>query len=521
MPSSGPDSMHLHAEAVRFDTKRAHRARLSRDDARGAHHPGPRRRGRVPRRQPRRAGSSTGRGRTTRSRPRPTAPTSPRSASARSAFSRAGARTARSSAGSTSPRSSAATSRTPTSATAGSRRFAGQGYMTEALGLVLREAFVTARSCTAWRPTSSRTTRPRSRWSNGSGSSSRECPPRYLKIGGRWRDHERYALRAETWRARANNVRAATVRGDAMSGVNGSRGSRGERQAGRGSAVPARHAPVHRRPAQPRGAVRRLRALRVRPRARSARSTPPRPRRRPAWSASTRPRTSNLEPFPTAGPPVDTPEEMRRPVLATDVVRFIGEPVAVVVADTRAHAVDAAELVDVDYEPLDVLVDMTKALDDDAPQLFPTAATSPRPARPARRRSRAPRCASARASSTSGSRPCRWSRARRWPRPTRTRAASSCGRRARARTPTRARSASRPGSRRTSCASSRPRPAAASARGSRATRSRSSSSRWRASSAAPCATSRRARRRCSRCSTAARRCRTSRSAARATARSPG
>ena len=25
--------------------------------------------------------------------------------------------------------------------------------------------------------------------------------PRYLKIGGRWRDHERYALRAEAWRA--------------------------------------------------------------------------------------------------------------------------------------------------------------------------------------------------------------------------------------------------------------------------------------------------------------------------------
>ena len=74
---------------------------------------------------------------------------------------------------------------------------------------------------------------------------------------------------------------------------------------------------------------------------------------------------------------------------------------------------------------------------------------------------------------------------------------------------------------RSSCASSRPRPAAASARGSRPTPSRSSSSRWRASSAAPCATSRRARRRCSRCSTAARRCRTSRSAAPATARSPG
>jgi ribosomal-protein-alanine N-acetyltransferase len=25
--------------------------------------------------------------------------------------------------------------------------------------------------------------------------------PRYLKVGGRWRDHERWAIRAETWRA--------------------------------------------------------------------------------------------------------------------------------------------------------------------------------------------------------------------------------------------------------------------------------------------------------------------------------
>ena len=78
----------------------------------------------------------------------------------------------------------------------------------------------------------------------------------------------------------------------------------------------------------------------------------------------------DLKPFGTAGPPVDTPEEMRRPVLATGKVRFIGEPVAVLVAETRAQAVDAAELVDVDFDPLDVLVDMTKALDPDAPQLF-------------------------------------------------------------------------------------------------------------------------------------------------------
>jgi carbon-monoxide dehydrogenase large subunit len=77
-----------------------------------------------------------------------------------------------------------------------------------------------------------------------------------------------------------------------------------------------------------------------------------------------------LGPFGTAGPPVDTPEAMRRPVLASDRVRFIGEPVAVVVASSREQAVDASELVDVDYDPLDVVVDMTKALDDDAPKLF-------------------------------------------------------------------------------------------------------------------------------------------------------
>src|SRR3712207_3892920 len=63
----------------------------------------------------------------------------------------------------------------------------------------------------------------------------------------------------------------------------------------------------------------------------------------------------DFEPFPTAGPPVDTPEEMRRPVLATGKVRFIGEPVAVVVAETRGQAVDASELVDIDYDPLDAV----------------------------------------------------------------------------------------------------------------------------------------------------------------------
>ena len=53
--------------------------------------------------------------------------------------------------------------------------------------------------------------------------------------------------------------------------------------------------------------------------------------------------------------------ETPRPPLAEDEVRFVGDPVALVVAETRAIAEDAAELVDVDYEPLPPVVDYTTA----------------------------------------------------------------------------------------------------------------------------------------------------------------
>ena len=53
--------------------------------------------------------------------------------------------------------------------------------------------------------------------------------------------------------------------------------------------------------------------------------------------------------------------------LATDKARYQGDGVAVVVADSRASAKDAAELVEVDYEPLDPAVDVLKALEDGAP----------------------------------------------------------------------------------------------------------------------------------------------------------
>ena len=54
--------------------------------------------------------------------------------------------------------------------------------------------------------------------------------------------------------------------------------------------------------------------------------------------------------------------ELPRPPLATDRVRFVGEPVVVVVGETKAAAVDAVELVEIDYEPLPAVVDPEAAL---------------------------------------------------------------------------------------------------------------------------------------------------------------
>src|SRR4029453_14563344 len=54
-------------------------------------------------------------------------------------------------------------------------------------------------------------------------------------------------------------------------------------------------------------------------------------------------------------------------VLATDKVRFQGQEVAFVIAEDRYSARDALELIDVDYEPLDPVMDARKALDADAP----------------------------------------------------------------------------------------------------------------------------------------------------------
>ncbi|MGH9502750.1 MAG: xanthine dehydrogenase family protein molybdopterin-binding subunit [Terriglobales bacterium] len=57
----------------------------------------------------------------------------------------------------------------------------------------------------------------------------------------------------------------------------------------------------------------------------------------------------------------------RHPVLASGRVRYVGEPVAVVVAQDFYTARDAAELVEVDYQPLPVVTDMEKALREGSP----------------------------------------------------------------------------------------------------------------------------------------------------------
>jgi carbon-monoxide dehydrogenase large subunit len=69
-------------------------------------------------------------------------------------------------------------------------------------------------------------------------------------------------------------------------------------------------------------------------------------------------------------------EACARPPLAAGKVRFAGEPVAVVVAESWPAAVDAVELVDTDFEPLDVVVDPETALLDGAPLQFDELGTN-------------------------------------------------------------------------------------------------------------------------------------------------
>jgi carbon-monoxide dehydrogenase large subunit len=66
---------------------------------------------------------------------------------------------------------------------------------------------------------------------------------------------------------------------------------------------------------------------------------------------------------------------MVRPFLATDVVRFVGEPVAAVLTEESYEGQDAADLVEVDYDPLPVVIDLRASATDEV-LLFPEAGTN-------------------------------------------------------------------------------------------------------------------------------------------------
>jgi carbon-monoxide dehydrogenase large subunit len=85
------------------------------------------------------------------------------------------------------------------------------------------------------------------------------------------------------------------------------------------------------------------------------------------WTAA------DVDPLPmvaTAGGYMPVPG-MEQPSLAVDKVRYVGEAIAVVLAESRYQAADAASAVYVDYAPLPAVTDPVAALADGAPLLYP------------------------------------------------------------------------------------------------------------------------------------------------------
>ncbi|MGH8915735.1 MAG: xanthine dehydrogenase family protein molybdopterin-binding subunit [Acidimicrobiia bacterium] len=79
---------------------------------------------------------------------------------------------------------------------------------------------------------------------------------------------------------------------------------------------------------------------------------------------------SDLElerPMPNKYPSALITQSIQAAPLAVDEVCHVGQPIAVVVAPSVAEAIDAAEAVRVEYEPLPVIIDHRRALDPDAP----------------------------------------------------------------------------------------------------------------------------------------------------------
>jgi ribosomal-protein-alanine N-acetyltransferase len=80
--------------------------------------------------------------------------------------------------------------------------FAGEGYMTEGLSLVLDQAFG-ALALNRLEANIQPSNKPSSRLVSRLGFRLEGFSPRYLKIAGRWRDHERWAVLADDWNGRS------------------------------------------------------------------------------------------------------------------------------------------------------------------------------------------------------------------------------------------------------------------------------------------------------------------------------
>jgi carbon-monoxide dehydrogenase large subunit len=88
---------------------------------------------------------------------------------------------------------------------------------------------------------------------------------------------------------------------------------------------------------------------------------------------------ADLADLPVLAPPMPgmINGQMGQSLLARDVVRFVGEPVAVVVTEDRYQGEDAMELVDVDYDPLPPVIALDEATAGGDPGLlFPDAGTN-------------------------------------------------------------------------------------------------------------------------------------------------
>ncbi len=80
---------------------------------------------------------------------------------------------------------------------------------------------------------------------------------------------------------------------------------------------------------------------------------------------------------PCASNPFGNAAQPKRPILADDRVRMVGEPVALVIAESAAAARDAADRIVVDYDPLPVVIDAENAAKPGAAQLHEEAAGQP------------------------------------------------------------------------------------------------------------------------------------------------